>query len=267
MARYPVVVLGGTFDRLHVGHEALLYSAFHMGKKVGIGLTTPEFLRGRSKPLAGRIASYSARRRALGAWLRQHQPERTWWVAPLTDGFGRSIEPGVSALAVSADTMAGARAVNRERRKRRLPPLAIIAVPLVLADDFQPVSSRRIRAGVIDRQGRRVAPIPIRARVPHDVRPSVRIALEEVYPAARIRWSMPGGRRRDSGRAREGRRPAEIDLDVRRVPPGARRWSLALSANRIRLPKTQVEARTPEELAAAIAGWLNPRRSRARVRG
>ncbi len=114
MARYPVAVLGGTFDRLHIGHEALLNSAFRVGREVGIGVTTAAFLQGRAKPLGGRIAPYVQRRRALANWLRRHHPGRTWWIAPLDDPFGRSVEPGVDAMVVSVDTKGGGRAVNRE---------------------------------------------------------------------------------------------------------------------------------------------------------
>ncbi|MFZ0698673.1 MAG: pantetheine-phosphate adenylyltransferase [Thermoplasmata archaeon] len=264
MARFPVVVLGGTFDRLHVGHEALLNTAFRVGRDVGIGLTTAHFLRGHSKPFAGLIAPYVARRRSLAAWLRRHHSDRTWWIAPLDDDFGRSVEPGMSALVVSADTMVGARAVNRERRRRGLPPVTIVAVPLVLADDLRPVSSRRVRAGIIDRRGRRLSRVPIRVRTPREVRPSVRTALEAVYATPSIRWSIPEEPLSASERERERRNPSEIDLEVRPISRRDRTWSVAVSANRIRLPTIRARVRSPEELGALVAGWLHPRPTRAR---
>ncbi|EQD72290.1 Cytidylyltransferase domain protein [mine drainage metagenome] len=271
MARFPVVVLGGTFDRLHAGHEALLNTAFRMGRKVGIGLTTTAFLRGRSKPQAELIASYPARRRALAAWLRRHHSDRVWWIAPLDDGFGRSVEPGVSALAVSSDTLEGARAVNRERRRRGLPPVVVVAVPLVLADDLQPVSSRRVRARIIDRRGRRLSRIPIRVRAPREARPAVRAALEDVYPSPQIRWSAPGEPLSVSQRERERRRPSEIDLEVRLRSSRNGTWSIAIAASRIRLPAIRVRVRSAEELETAVQERLHPhpvhtRASQRRIR-
>lgn len=263
MARFPVVVLGGTFDRLHVGHEALLNTAFHVGRRVGIGLTTTAFLRGRSKPRAELIASYPARRRALTAWLRRHHSDRAWWIAPLDDGFGRSVEPGVSALVVSSDTLEGARAVNRERRRRGLPPVAVVAVPLVLADDLQPVSSRRVRARIINRRGRRRSRIAIWVRAPREARPAIRAALEDVYPSPRIRWSAPG--ERPSRSQRERRRPSEIDLEVRSRSRPNGTWSIAIAASRIRLPAIRVRVRSARELEAAVQERLRPRPAEPRA--
>ncbi|NNN17589.1 MAG: pantetheine-phosphate adenylyltransferase [Thermoplasmata archaeon] len=258
MARFPVVVLGGTFDRLHVGHEALLSSAFRVGRKVGIGLTTTEFLRGRPKPRTELIASYRARRRALATWVRRHYPDRAWWIAPLDDGFGRSVEPGVSALVVSSDTREGARAVNRERRRRGLPPVVVVTVPLVLADDLQPVSSRRIRARIIDRRGRRLSRIPIHVRAPSAARPAIRAALEAVYRSPRIRWSAPGEPPSASQRDRERRCPSEIDLEVRLRSRPYLMWSIAIEASPIRLPEIRVRARSAEELERSVRERIRP---------
>ena len=41
---YEWVAIGGTFDRLHLGHKTLLRRAFELGKKVLIGLTTQDMV-------------------------------------------------------------------------------------------------------------------------------------------------------------------------------------------------------------------------------
>jgi pantetheine-phosphate adenylyltransferase len=152
--RYRVAVLGGTFDRFHVGHQALLRRAFAIADTVGIGVTTPVYLARFPKPWPRRIQSYAERKRILARWLRAHYAAPRWWIAPLVEPFGRSVGPGVDVLVVSADTRAGGRAVNRERRRRGLPRLPVEIVPLKLAKDRRPIASRRIRAGEIDARGR-----------------------------------------------------------------------------------------------------------------
>ncbi|MCI4329872.1 MAG: pantetheine-phosphate adenylyltransferase, partial [Thermoplasmata archaeon] len=148
-------VLGGTFDRLHAGHRALLAAAFSNASSVRIGLTTSEYLSAHPKPLGDRIRSYADRRRALAAYLRRRFPRRTFEIVSLDDRFGRSVDPGIDVLVVSEETLDGARAVNRERRRRHLPPIRLVVVPVVRADDLRPISSRRIRSGELRPTGRR----------------------------------------------------------------------------------------------------------------
>jgi pantetheine-phosphate adenylyltransferase len=161
MPEVAPVVLGGTFDRLHIGHATLLNAALRVGGPVAIGLTTDDYLRAHPKIDGGRMRLYVERRRTLTAWLRRHAPHRRWTVVPLSDRFGRSITPGVRVLVASVETRRGALAVNRERRLRGLPPVRIVLVPLVLGEDLAPITSTRIREGIIDTKGRRRAPIRI----------------------------------------------------------------------------------------------------------
>ena len=65
------VAMGGTFDILHPGHEALLDAAFVLGGDVFIGLTTDAMaLQGRPK-----VAPYKARKQRLEAWLAPPRAE------------------------------------------------------------------------------------------------------------------------------------------------------------------------------------------------
>lgn len=152
--RIRVAVLGGTFDHLHAGHRALLAAAFARAPWVRVGLTTDAFVRQERKPAARKVQSYVTRRRRLRQFLAATYPGRRWTIAPLADPWGGSVQPGADLIVVSAETRAAVRVINRERRRRKLPPLAACVVPLVRAEDGRPIASRRIRTGEIDPEGR-----------------------------------------------------------------------------------------------------------------
>lgn len=153
MRRGSVAVLGGTFDRVHAGHLALLDAAFAYATSVRVGVTTSKFLAQHPKPFGDRIRPYGVRRRALERLLKRRYPGRRFSLARLDDPFGGSVRPGIDILVVSEETRVGARAVNRARRTRHLPALKVLVVPTVLGPDRKPISSRRIRAGEIDAMG------------------------------------------------------------------------------------------------------------------
>ncbi|MGI0055056.1 MAG: pantetheine-phosphate adenylyltransferase [Thermoplasmata archaeon] len=241
MSRSTTAVLGGTFDRLHVGHRSLLRTAFASARNVAIGLTTDIYLASHAKPAGDRIQSYATRRRVLLRWLRTEFPSARWKVVPLANGFGRSIEPGFDVLIVSGETLAGGQRVNAERKRRGLRPLRIVCAPTVQADDLRPVSSRRIRAGTIDRNGRRLAPIRIRLNIPRGGSLSEwRAALRTVFPRGRF------------VRAAGGPSAFDLEVSVRRAdrhrPPRITIRSPALR----RAPKPILSSAAPAEIVQRL---------------
>ncbi|HTD81343.1 MAG TPA: pantetheine-phosphate adenylyltransferase, partial [Thermoplasmata archaeon] len=150
------VAMGGTFDFLHAGHEALLDAAFDLGGEVFIGLTTDAMaLQGRQK-----VSPYRLRKQRLEAWLGKRGYER-WTIGSLEDPFGPAVSEPFDAIVVSEDREGVAKALNEERTRRGLPPLAIHVVPMVLAEDDAPIASRRIRAKEIDRKGKLLRPLRV----------------------------------------------------------------------------------------------------------
>jgi len=263
--RYGRVVLGGTFDRLHIGHAALLATAFHAGRRVAIGLTTPHFLAVHAKPGARRIQPFATRRRALARFLTRKYGRGRWTITSLDDGLGRSVEDGVDAIVVSADTVAGGRAVNVARRHLGRRTVPLLVVPLVLADDLRPVSSRRIRAGEIDRDGRRVGPVRVGLALQDrsDLAAVVR-AVRAAFPRARIRRvPFDTGHSRHltplDGSLRRATRVGELGLAVGRGTGGRR--VVLIGVGRIALPPLLVPRRARSRLADTVAVLL--RRSAA----
>ena len=229
--RFSIAVLGGTFDRLHAGHRALLTAALEAADQIGVGLTTAGYLRRHTKPLGTRIEAYDRRLAALRATLRRMAPERRWWIAPLENAWGRSVEPGIEAIVATPETAAGVASVNSERRRRRLPPLEVITVPLVLGSDGLPVSSRRIRAGLVNADGRRRAALPIGVEgARRDLRKDLTGALRASLPRARPVFGPVPPDRRFRGlataeaaadrRARQALGSREYGLGIVRVSAG-----------------------------------------------
>ena len=188
------VVLGGTFDILHEGHEALLHAAFEgRPAEVLIGLTTDRFAR----ESRTRVNSYAMRERNLKRLLatRRWRPAR---IEPIDDAYGPADDlPDLDVLVVSAERHAVAVALNGARTAQGLRPLEIRAVPMVLAQDGLPIASRRIRAGLIDRTGRRLKPLRVSVGTdnPVKVRAARRVfqalSLPARFRAVRVRTEVP----------------------------------------------------------------------------
>src|SRR2546427_4161993 len=165
------VVLGGTFDILHEGHEAVLRAGCEgRPAEVRIGLTTDRCAR----ESRTRVNSYTVRERNVKRLLatRRWRPAR---IEPIDDAYGPADDlPDLDVLVVSAERYAVAVALNGARTAQGLRPLEIRAVPMALAQDGLPIASRRIRAGLIDRTGRRLKPLrvsvgtdnPVKVRAP-----------------------------------------------------------------------------------------------------
>ncbi|MDG7021719.1 MAG: pantetheine-phosphate adenylyltransferase [Nitrososphaerota archaeon] len=150
--RYSRVATGGTFDGLHAGHRRLLERSFELGDEVVIGLTSDGFARRHGK--APRLG-YDEREAGLASYLRGSFPGRRYAIAKLDDFFGPGIASReVEALVASPETGERVGAANALRAAKGFPPLELVVVDWVVADDGRPISSTRIRKGEIDPEGR-----------------------------------------------------------------------------------------------------------------
>lgn len=153
------VCLGGTFDRFHAGHEALLRAAFAGADAVFVGVSEGALAARPGRTVAawderaGMVREFAARAGFAGELE----------VAPLRDPAGPAAAGVYDAIVVSPETAAGAARINDGRRRRGLPPLAVRVVPHVLGADRLPVSATAIAEGRIDRAGRRLRPVVVGA--------------------------------------------------------------------------------------------------------
>lgn len=95
---YPHVVMGGTFDRLHVGHKILLSAAILRSEKsLTIGVTDGKMIR--TKKLWELIEPCETRIRKLREFLQDIEPRLEYRIVPIEDPYGpTAYDPDLQVL-------------------------------------------------------------------------------------------------------------------------------------------------------------------------
>ncbi len=188
---YRHVVVAGTFDRLHKGHEAVLTRAFAEGSEVTIGLTSDEYVKYfKIKNQKSIIRSFVQRKAALKTWLEKNDLLDRATIVHLDDPYGpvvpsshrAALPPDIDAIVVSSETRPRAEEINTLRSEARWKPLAIIEVPMVPAEDRTAISSTRIRNKEINHDGRLI--------MPDNLRPELQKPLGRVLTGENIKSSI-----------------------------------------------------------------------------
>ena len=151
MKKYTKVCLGGTFDRIHIGHERLLKIAFEVGEEVIIGLTSDtKAKRGRVNE---KLSSFKNRYTNLENFLSK-QFDINFSIVELNDDWGPgALDDDLDAIIVSEETEKVASELNKKIALKGLNPLDIVTVSLILDKKGEKISSTRIRNSEIDREG------------------------------------------------------------------------------------------------------------------
>jgi len=133
------VVVGGTFDILHRGHEVLLKKAFTLGK-VTVGLTSNVFARKMKKR---KVRDFKYRKKELEDFIKEEFKQKSK-IVKIEDKFGPTLEKDFDYIVVSPKTYKTAVLINKKRQKRNKKPIKIVKIKFVLAEDGKPISSTRI---------------------------------------------------------------------------------------------------------------------------
>lgn len=150
---FKKIVLGGTFDHFHKGHEALIKSSLRYGEKIIIGITSDNFVK--NKFLSKVIENFKVRKNNVSNFLKKQKADYRASIIKINNFIGDlDKRQRVEAIIVSKDTYYNALKINNIRDKKGLEKLRIIILSDVLANDGKILSSERIRRGEIDRKGK-----------------------------------------------------------------------------------------------------------------
>ncbi len=178
MKKYSLVVCGGTFDHFHRGHEAFLRYALSLSEHVLLGITSDEYTK--QKPYSFSIFALQKRKYEVESFLlsqglrnRVSMQEIDTSFIPVQWG-----EKPIEAIICTQNTIGGAKAINNERKKKKLPELPIDVHVLLRGEDKEIISSVRVRRGIINRNGKPyINPIWLisRLRLPENLRETLRV--------------------------------------------------------------------------------------------
>nr|ABZ07503.1 putative protein of unknown function (DUF359) [uncultured marine microorganism HF4000_ANIW137G21] len=173
---HPLGLLGGTFDCFHAGHLALVERGLVECEVLEIWLTSDALAQFKD----ARTCSWNERTSDLLDSIGKAAAQRVS-LHTLEDEDGPApIHEVATAILCTPETRAGCARINSMRAANDLPDLAVIEVEHVLAGDGEPISSSRIRAGEIDREG--LAWIPESARTGRIVlTPAVEAELKDPF--------------------------------------------------------------------------------------
>lgn len=153
MKKYSKVCLGGTFDKMHLGHASLLRTAFSLSDEIIIGLTSDK--RAKINRSEEHISPYSERFESLNFFISNNF-KGNYSIVELNDNWGPGVfDESLNAIIVSEETEKVAIDLNVNRKLKGLKELEIVVIPLVLANDGRRISSTRIRNKEINTEGGR----------------------------------------------------------------------------------------------------------------
>jgi cytidyltransferase-like protein len=121
------VVLGGTFNTIHKGHEALLERAVSLGGGITLGLTTDSFAGSLRKKHP--ILPFAIRKKKLEDFLKKKCKD--FKIVEIQNMYGPALEEDFDWIVVSEETLKGAQKINEERERKGKKPINVLSIPIV----------------------------------------------------------------------------------------------------------------------------------------
>jgi len=144
------VVVGGTFDLFHKGHETLLKEAFSLGTTF-IGLTSDKMAKERKNR---KIEPYIKRKAKLEYFAKKEGADIR--IKMIENEVGFTLDDNFDYIIVSEETEKNADKINKLRKEKGMSKIKTKKISLVVAEDKKPISSTRIFNKEIDRDGKKM---------------------------------------------------------------------------------------------------------------
>ena len=146
---YGIGLIGGTFDRFHSGHMSLIETGLSRCDKIEVWITSDEIAQSKDS----RIKKWEERKAELESATSKYSSRISTHL--LSDDYGPALEtPDASAIICSNETMPKCIEINSKRMESGLEPLETILAESVFSWTGEKISSSRIRAGLMDREGK-----------------------------------------------------------------------------------------------------------------
>ncbi|PIS09575.1 hypothetical protein COT75_00875 [Candidatus Beckwithbacteria bacterium CG10_big_fil_rev_8_21_14_0_10_34_10] len=152
MKKYRNLVLAGTFDHLHLGHQDFIKKSALETDLIYLGLSIGFNNNHKKNPAS--IQSFTKRKKNLQKYLQKENLLKKTLIFPLNDCFGpATTSVNLETISATKNTLTGAKLINQTRKKNRLKPLKINLLDLKKDYQRKTISSSRIRLGEINSQG------------------------------------------------------------------------------------------------------------------
>lgn len=143
-------LVGGTFDRFHIGHQKLIEIGLRECHKLEVWMTSDILARRKDN----RIESWADRKKLILSSINPDLKDRISFHT-LEDAFGPAPTHEVAEIIIcTRETSSNCQDINALRANNKLKPLRIIIVDPAVGDDGRVVSSTNIRRGITDRYGK-----------------------------------------------------------------------------------------------------------------
>jgi len=145
----PLGLVGGTFDRFHIGHQKLLEIGLKECHELEVWMTSDILATRKDR----RIDSWADRKKLIMSSIHPDLQARISFHT-LEDAFGPAPTHEVAEVIIcTPETISNCEEINAIRANNELKPLHTIMVDPVLDSNGRVVSSTNIRMGITDRDG------------------------------------------------------------------------------------------------------------------
>lgn len=148
------MVLGGTFDRLHIGHKTVITTALEITEMLHICVMSDEAIkRWMNKKNMHKLRNLSERLKGISKFIEKINAHGRVKLSVIEDPYSYAVLSDIAteldAILITTDTGVIRRAdeLNKKRVKKKLQPLEMFQVPLIIDKDGSIISSSALRTG------------------------------------------------------------------------------------------------------------------------